>query len=360
MKFNRGGIFLLLASLGAFFSSLLVIQEFVDISGSCVGLDNGGSTISCEEVTAHDPLKSIGFSSSIAGLAYFIVIFVVTLFRHNLTYFKKRFINAEKMFIHAGTLYMVILTFYHLTFLDKICVYCLAIFLTTILLSISEFYFSSYPNLGKIKASHASLPLLILISPLLLLFMDLGPDLEKECTFEEDLLPQHQSLYEKSVESGIKKGNPDAQITVLEYFDPLCGHCQRVYPKLKSLNENYGEDVLFVYVPFLLRDSHLPLHNSLYLAADNGKFFKLLDKMFLSDEAQKGLNSQLLMRFLKQLDLASNEDIQRITQGYYNEQIKEDTRTAVDMGIRSTPTFLINGKKLERYDTIDKCLENIL
>jgi len=360
MKLNRGGVLLLLASVGAFFSSLLVIQEFVYISGSCVGLGDMGSTVSCTEVTAHDPLKSIGFSSSIAGLAYFIVLFLSTLLRHNSRYFRKRFIKSERLLIHAGTLYMVILTFYHLTFLDKICVYCLAIFLTTILLSISEFYFSSYPYMEKINFSLSSLSLVILISPLLFLFMDLGPDLEKECTFEADVLSQHQSLYDKSIESGIKKGNPDAQITVIEFFDPICGHCQRVYPKLKALNKEYGDKVQFVYMPFLLRSSHLPVHNALYLAAENGKFFKLLDKMFLSEEAQNGLNSQLLMTFLQDLDLASDSDIQKITDGHYNDEIKEDTQNAVDMGIRSTPTFLVNGKKLQRYDTIDQCLENIL
>lgn len=360
MKLNRGGVLLILAGLGAFFSSLLVIQEFIYVGGSCVGIANTGSMISCKEVTAYDPLKTIGLSSSVVGLLYFLVLFVLLLARHNVATLKSMKFTPEKYLIHAGTIYMVILTFYHLTFLDKICVYCLGIFLMTILLSISEFYFSSYPDMDRIRIPHTILPTAILLAPLVFLFIDLGPDLENECTFEADLLPEYESAYQTTLDHGVNIGDSDAHITVVEYFDPLCSHCRIVYPKIKGLIEKYGDNARFVYQPFLLNQNHIIVHNALYLAADEGKFVELLDKLFLSEEARSGLNQQKLMNFLADLDLDSEENLKKIKSGHYNEQIIKDTENAMDMGIRSTPTFLVNGKKLKRYSTIDKCLQNIL
>jgi protein-disulfide isomerase len=141
------------------------------------------------------------------------------------------------------------------------------------------------------------------------------------------------------------RGLADAPVTVIEFSDFRCPHCARVQPTLTRLLERYPEDVrlVFVHYPVVSPDSGRAAIAA--VAADwQGRFWEMHDALFalqgqpLTEEAVLAVASDLGM------------DADRYRQDLFSPdaraRIEADTRAARDLGIRGTPSFLINGRLL--------------
>ena len=150
------------------------------------------------------------------------------------------------------------------------------------------------------------------------------------------------------------KGNPEAQLTLVEYSDFQCPSCATFYPLIEQLMEEYSDRVYFAYRHFPISNKH-PLADDAAYAAEaagkQGKFFEMHDLLFERQSAW-----------------SSSADPQALFESYANEiglnvdQFKIDAASddAVDAvrddyfgGLRSqvegTPTFYINDIALETY-----------
>ena len=212
----------------------------------------------------------------------------------------------------------------------------------------------------KINYIYLTIGILLLIAPGVFALTQLGQISFEGCDIAEDVKKKHPEHYSDLISGGVTTGNPDAEIVVVEFFDPFCSHCRRYYPKMKTLESEYGDQVKFVYQLFLLRQNHILVHNALYLAADNGKYFDLLDKLFFDYQWDRPFTIELLTNYLREIDIYSEENYKKIRQGYYSRDIMQLTQTAVDAGIQRTPTILVNGKRLNRYNSLEQCLKSIV
>ena len=143
----------------------------------------------------------------------------------------------------------------------------------------------------------------------------------------------------------------------MEFFDPLCPHCQDFYPTYKKLAENYKNQALFVYQPIPISEQSVTLISALYASAERDKFFALLDEMFTS---KSGVSAYRLNQYLDNLNLDNKELVQKINNGYYNAQIQQVTDHAGKLGIRGVPSVLFNGKALTDVTMLENCLKNNL
>jgi len=146
------------------------------------------------------------------------------------------------------------------------------------------------------------------------------------------------------------KGSRDAKVVLIEYSDFQCPACAFYYPILKKLAEEFGGKLAIAYRHFPL-PNHQNAKSAAYAAeaaGRQGKFWEMHDIIFdnqnkwkdkrnadevFTDYAQ-GLNLNI-DQF--KADFASNEIRKKVGSAYQN---------SIKLGLNSTPTFFLNGKKL--------------
>lgn len=135
-------------------------------------------------------------------------------------------------------------------------------------------------------------------------------------------------------------GSSGASVTVIEYFDPNCPHCADFHEVMKTLQEQHSESVRFVYKPFPLRASSLPEILALYAAAQEGKFFDMLEAQY---QAGQGINERDLRRIATDIGMKPDVLMSKVNSQTYRDYVLRQRQRAVDIGVDSTPTVLVNG-----------------
>jgi protein-disulfide isomerase len=142
------------------------------------------------------------------------------------------------------------------------------------------------------------------------------------------------------------QGNRDAQVYLVEFSDFQCPACTAVKPLVDEIIKTNGEKVEFAY-----RHYPLPQHPLAQIAAEaaeaagaQGKFWEMFDLIFASSET---FTEPMLIDFAKQLKLDMNAFTGALTNGTYKSIVQSDVDAGNRIGIDATPTFFLNGKKLE-------------
>ena len=163
-------------------------------------------------------------------------------------------------------------------------------------------------------------------------------------------------------------GNADAPITVVEYASMTCGHCAHfhttVFPTLKEKYVDTGK-VRFIMREFPL-DNLAAAASMLARCAGDGKTFPLISVLFAKQDDWafvKGDPRPELLKFAKQAGFTQESFEKCLT----DQKLLDDiaairSRAAETFGVNATPTFFVNGKKLNGVDLADfeKAFELIL
>ena len=162
------------------------------------------------------------------------------------------------------------------------------------------------------------------------------------------------------------KGDPEASVTLVEYGDFQCPACAAYAPLVGQLLVDFPTGLRIVWRHFPLRQ----IHPNAQLAAQaaetaglSGKFWQMHDKLFATQttwagEANPRNQFSLLAREIG-LDLPRFEI--DLDQAATKEGIDEDYRQAARMNLSGTPTFFLNGKKInnpKNYEEFNKLIKN--
>jgi len=136
-------------------------------------------------------------------------------------------------------------------------------------------------------------------------------------------------------------GNPDGDVTVVEFFDYNCGYCRRALTDVVKLTNDDGKVRLVLKeLPIFGDDSEAAA--KIALAADKqGKYFEMHQKLFTESgkaDKEKGL------RIAKELNL----DIEKLQKDAESDDIKKALEEAKDLAqklnLQGTPLFLIGDR----------------
>ena len=136
-------------------------------------------------------------------------------------------------------------------------------------------------------------------------------------------------------------GNPNGDVSVVEFFDYNCPYCRRSLPAvLKLINEDGKVRLVLKDLPILSDDSVAAA--KLALAANKqGKYFEMHQKLF--SESGRA-NKDKALRIAKELGL----DIAQLQKDAENPDIKkalnENKELAVKLDLEGTPMFLIGDR----------------
>jgi protein-disulfide isomerase len=139
-------------------------------------------------------------------------------------------------------------------------------------------------------------------------------------------------------------GNPNGDVSVVEFFDYNCSYCRRSLPAvLKLINEDGKVRVVLKELPILSDDSLAAA--KLALAANKqGKYFEMHQKLF-SEPGRADKDKAL--RIAKELGL----DIDQLQKDAENPDIKkaldESELLARKLDLEGTPMFLIGDKVID-------------
>ena len=139
-------------------------------------------------------------------------------------------------------------------------------------------------------------------------------------------------------------GSEDAPITIVEFSDYECPYCRQWHSEVYSqLLDTYGDQIRFVYRDFPLESIHVnakPAAEAANCANEQGVFWDYHDKLF---SMELGLSPEAYQEYASQLELDEEAFQECMESGRYQQEVQSDFDFAANLGVRSTPTFFING-----------------
>lgn len=145
---------------------------------------------------------------------------------------------------------------------------------------------------------------------------------------------------------------PGAAVTFVEFLDFECEACGAAYPAIEQLRQTYGDRVEFVARYFPL-DGHFNADRAaraVEAAAQQGKFEAMYQKMYQTQKEwaeQKVPKDDLFRSYAEQLSL----DVAKWEADYASPATKKRIQADIDdgtvLGVASTPSFFVNGQRIQ-------------
>ncbi len=151
-------------------------------------------------------------------------------------------------------------------------------------------------------------------------------------------------------------GKVDSKVTLLEYGDFQCPACKAYFPIVQQLKKDYGDKVAFQFRHFPLTQIHQNAFigsRAAEAASKQGKFFEMHDALYDQQDSWASASdpTSIFVTFATQLGLNVDQFKTDMTSTETTDLINADRKAAQDLGSTSTPTFVINGKKLDKNPT---------
>lgn len=154
------------------------------------------------------------------------------------------------------------------------------------------------------------------------------------------------------------KGNKDAKVTLTEYGDFQCPACAQFSPIVKSVLDQYGDQIAFEFRHFPLISIHpyaVPAAKAAEAAGVQGKFFEMHDKLYENQNAwtKSAAPQAFFVQYAEELGLDVNLFKQHMRASLVEEKIESQFKEAQEKGLTGTPSFFLNGERLE-FQTMDE------
>jgi len=138
-------------------------------------------------------------------------------------------------------------------------------------------------------------------------------------------------------------GNPDADVTVVEFFDYNCGFCRRAMPDVMKLVDNDDNvKIVFKELPIFGQESEDAAKGAL-AAGKQGKYLEMRERLF-SDTGKA--NKEKVLRIANEIGL----DIPQLETDMESEDVQaaldEVRNLAQSLGLQGTPLYLIGDRTI--------------
>lgn len=171
---------------------------------------------------------------------------------------------------------------------------------------------------------------------------DVGPSITVDSVNEQDWI----------------KGNKDAKVVLIEYSDFQCPACAFYYPVLKKISEEFGDKMALAYrhFPLPIHQNAKPAAYAAEAAGRQGKFWEMHDLIFDNQKEWKDKRNadEVFVNYAQALNL----NVDQFKTDFVSKEIRKKVEAAyqnsVKLGLNSTPTFFLNGKKISNPRNYDE------
>jgi thiol-disulfide isomerase/thioredoxin len=146
------------------------------------------------------------------------------------------------------------------------------------------------------------------------------------------------------VSTAPSKGAASGRVSVVEFVDYECPHCKHAQTLMRQLVEEYPKDVKVYF-------KHFPLsqHTNARLAAEaavaaqkQGKFWAYSDKMWANSES---LTPAVIEKSATEIGLNMTRFKADLGSEAAKDRVQQDKALGTELGVNSTPSIYINGRK---------------
>lgn len=164
-------------------------------------------------------------------------------------------------------------------------------------------------------------------------------------------------------------GKADSSVKLVEYGDFECPACGFFYPIISQIKLKYKDQISFQYKHFPLVQVHqnaTAAHRAAEAAGRQGKFWDMYDYLYGKQEDWNGPSSRdpagtstenaikIFEQYAQEIGLNMDQYRADVLASSTVGTINADTAEGKNLySIDSTPTFILNGKKIEDTSTID-------
>jgi protein-disulfide isomerase len=156
--------------------------------------------------------------------------------------------------------------------------------------------------------------------------------------------------------AGLTKPNVkvSSPVVIEEYGDYQCPPCGQLYPELKAIEHEYGNQVQVVFHHFPLAKIHknaLAAAQAAEAARNQNKFWEMHDRLYRNQKEWAELDDprRVFLSYARQLNLNLDQFKQDMDSNQVNQRISSDMQRGASMGVTGTPTVFLDTHML-RYE----------
>ncbi len=179
---------------------------------------------------------------------------------------------------------------------------------------------------------------------------------------------------EGSSNSGVQptnhmKGEGSSGVVLIEYGDFQCSACYQYEPIVKQLFEQYQKQIKFQFRHFPIVSSHpnaFSAARAAEAAAKQGKFWEMHDLLYDTQDptgktgwVASSNPLSIFEGFAEQLGMNVAQFKTNFASEEVNDFINADIAAGKDIAVSGTPTFVLDGKKIENPSSYEEFVKLI-
>jgi protein-disulfide isomerase len=149
-------------------------------------------------------------------------------------------------------------------------------------------------------------------------------------------------------------GKADSKVILVEYGDYQCPSCGGAYPNVNTLMDEYGDRIALVFRNFPLTSIH-PNAKAAAAAAESaglqGKYWEMHNILYENQNSWSSLDTSkrtdAFVAYADRLDIDINKFKTDLSSDSVNSKITFDMELGKAKNASATPTFFLNGEKLD-------------
>jgi len=167
-----------------------------------------------------------------------------------------------------------------------------------------------------------------------------------------------------------KKGAGNKKVTIVEYGDFQCPSCAAFEPVVAQTVAKYGDDITFQFRHFPLTQIHknaMVAHRAAEAAAKQDKFWQMHDILYQRQSSWGESNNatQIMQDYATELGMNVEKFKLDYQSSATNDIINADIAAGNQLKVTGTPTFFINGErvdnqKLQNIEDFNKLIEDAI
>jgi protein-disulfide isomerase len=172
-------------------------------------------------------------------------------------------------------------------------------------------------------------------------------ELRASANIEILLAPPTVARVELSSIGAYALGRDDAPVTIVAFTDFHCPYCQRAEPTLELVLAKYGNRVRVVHRDFPIDALHPEArraHEAARCAGAQGAFWEYRDALF---EGPPAKTLDQLTSIAGRLGLSLESFARCVQEATFSKAVQLDVAEGHRAGVTATPTFFINGRRLQ-------------